>query len=180
MNARIVGLHRASTHHFSKEACSSLVFIGGEGIEGDAHRGVTVKHRSRVRVDPTQPNLRQVHLIQSELFAALARNGHDIAPGMLGENITTAGLDLFALPRGTILHLGASVALEITGLRNPCRQIEDFQEGLLDQVLERSADGTLIRKAGIMSIVLTGGEARIGDTVRITLPPPPHAPLERV
>jgi MOSC domain-containing protein YiiM len=180
MEGVIEAVHRSATHGFSKLAEQRLRLITGEGVEGDAHRGVTVKHRSRVRIDPSQPNLRQVHLMHAELFDALALAGFTVTPGMLGENITTRGLDLLALPRGTLLHLGKDAVLEVTGLRNPCQQIEDFQEGLLDQVLERRADGVLVRKAGIMAIVRTGGEIAAGNSVRAALPPLPHHPLERV
>jgi MOSC domain-containing protein YiiM len=176
----VVALHRSPVHAFSKQAEETLTFIAGEGIEGDAHRGVTVKHRSRVKADPTQPNLRQVHLLPVELFEELAAKGHAVQPGDLGENVTTRGIDLPGLPRGTILKLGAEVRIEVTGLRNPCSQIEAFQSGLLDEVLERTAEGGLIRKAGIMGIILKGGIVRINDAVGVTLPMEPHVPLERV
>lgn len=167
-------------HRFSKPTRETIRLIAGEGVEGDAHRGVTVQHRSRVRADPTQPNLRQVHLIQGELFNDLAAQGFEVAPGVLGENVTTRGIDLLALPRRTVLRLGAEATVEVTGLRNPCRQIEIFQTGLLKAVLDRAADGTLIRKSGIMGIVLVGGEVRPGDAITVILPAEPHERLERV
>jgi len=141
---------------------------------------VTVQHRSRVAKDPTQPNLRQVHLIAEELHDELRQKGFRVGPGIMGENIATRGLDLFALPRDTRLHIGETAMVEVTGLRNPCQQLNDYQEGLTAAVLDRDEHGELIRKAGIMSIVLQGGEIRAGDTIRVELPPMPHRRLERV
>ena len=164
----------------SKPATDSIRLLAGLGVEGDAHAGTTVKHRSRVAKDPLAPNLRQVHLLQSELFDEVARQGFTVKPGELGENITTAGIDLLSLPRGTVVKLGASASVEITGLRNPCTQIDGLQQGLMEAVLERSPERGLIRKAGIMSIVITGGEIRPGDSITITLPPQPHEPLKPV
>ncbi|WP_211596282.1 MOSC domain-containing protein [Paracoccus aestuariivivens] len=154
--------------------------VAGLGIEGDAHQGVTVKHRSRVRADPTQPNLRQVHLIHSELFDELAAQGFSISPADLGENITTKDIDLLGLPRGAILRIGDQVQLEVTGLRNPCSQIETFQKGLLGAVLVKGNDGKLIRKSGIMAVVRSGGTVRPGDGITVAYPAPPYLPLERV
>ncbi len=180
MHGRVIAVARDGAHRFSKEVVEAITIIAGLGIEGDAHAGTTVRHRSRVRADPTQPNLRQVHLIHAELFAEVAAKGFTIAPADLGENITTQGIDLLALPRGTVLAVGESVRLEVTGLRNPCAQIEAFQPGLLGAVLEKAPDGTLIRKSGIMSIVLAGGVVRAGDVIEARLPAPPLLPLERV
>ena len=154
--------------------------LAGLGVEGDSHLGVTVKHRSRVAQDPTQPNLRQVHLIHAELHDELRARGFDIAPGDMGENVTTAGLDVLALPTGTRLRLGAEAVIEITGLRNPCAQLDRFRPGLMKAVLDRDAAGNLIRKAGIMAIVLASGAVKPGDPIAIELPSPPHRPLERV
>ncbi|MFC9730205.1 MOSC domain-containing protein [Streptomyces roseolus] len=168
------------TYSFTKPNRESITLLAGLGVDGDVHAGVTVKHRSRVAQDPTQPNLRQVHLIHAELFDEVAEAGFAVAPGDLGENVTTRGVDLLALPTGTRLHLGAEAVVEITGLRNPCAQIDGFRHGLLKQVVGRDADGALVRKAGIMGIVLTGGEVRPGDPVRVELPATPHRPLERV
>ncbi|GGR57397.1 MOSC domain-containing protein [Streptomyces roseolus] len=168
------------TYSFTKPNRESITLLAGLGVDGDVHAGVTVKHRSRVAQDPTQPNLRQVHLIHAELFDEVAEAGFAVAPGDLGENVTTRGVDLLALPTGTRLHLGAEAVVEITGLRNPCAQIDGFRHGLLKQVVGRDADGALVRKAGIMGIVLTGGEVRPGDPVRVELPAEPHRPLERV
>jgi len=176
----IVAVARDEGHYFSKPALPAIRLLTGLGVEGDAHCGTTVKHRSRVAVDPTQPNLRQVHLIHAELFEELASKGFSLRPGDMGENVTTAGIDLLALPAGTRLRLGSEALVEITGLRNPCAQIEAFQPGLLKAVLGRGADGQLIRKAGIMGIVLEGGEIRPGDPIDVTLPALPHRALERV
>ena len=164
-------------HHFSKTPSLGIRLLRGLGVAGDAHMGETVKHRSRVRRDPMQPNLRQVHLIHAELFDELRAKGFAVKPGELGENITTSGVDLLALPTGTRLHLGASAVVEITGLRNPCIQIDHFQKGLMAATLDRDADGNLIRKAGIMSIVIAEGDVRPGDAVGVELPTIPHRPL---
>lgn len=181
MLGRIIGLARDGEHRFSKLPCESLRFIVGEGIEGDAHRGATVQHLSRVAKHPTVPNLRQVHLIQSELFDDLAGAGFTVGPGVLGENVTTFGIDLLALSRGTRLHLGDEVVLEVTGLRNPCAQIDDaIGKGGMEAVLDRSEDGSLIRKAGVMAIVTEGGEASVGDQIRVGAVPSEHFPLEPV
>lgn len=156
-----------------------IKLLAGIGVEGDAHAGVTVKHRSRVARDPSQPNLRQVHLIQSELFDELALKGFTVRPGQMGENITTQGLDLLALPKGTQLHIGESALIELTGLRNPCNQLEGLQTGLMQAVLDRDSAGKLIRKAGVMGIVLTSGEVKPGDTISIIFPTE-FLPLEPV
>ncbi len=154
--------------------------LAGLGVEGDAHSGTTVKHRSRVAVDPTQPNLRQVHLLHAELFDEVATGGFALRPGDLGENITTRGIDLLGLPRGTRLHIGASAIVEVTGLRNPCIQIDRFQPGLLAAVLDRDSRGRIIRKAGIMGVVVAAGDVSAGDSIGIELPPLPHHALDRV
>ncbi|WP_406300631.1 MOSC domain-containing protein [Embleya sp. NBC_00888] len=158
----------------------SIRLLAGLGVEGDAHLGVTVQHRSRVAADPTQPNLRQVHLIHAELFEELAEAGFTVAAGELGENVTTRGVDLLGLPTGTLLRLGAEAVVEVTGLRNPCPQINAFQDGLLKAVVGRDEAGGIVRKAGIMAIVRTGGDIRPGDAIAVELPAPPHRALERV
>lgn len=173
----IVGLARDDGHRFSKQSVSDLTLIAGQGVEGDAHCGVTVKHRSRVARDPSQPNLRQVHLIGVELLEEVTAKGLPVMPGQMGENVTLRGLDLLALPRGTVLHLGEEARIELTGLRNPCAQIDAFRPGLLAEMLPRGADGHVIRRAGVMAIVLTGGVVRTGDRVGVELPPAPHQPL---
>ena len=180
MNGTVTAVSRSKSHSFSKTTEMSIRLLAGLGVDGDAHMGKTVKHRSRVRVDPTQPNLRQVHLIQSELFGELKRKGFTVHPGEIGENITTSGLDLLALPTGAVLHIGDSAAVEITGLRNPCAQLDGFQQGLTAAVLDRDIAGNLIRKAGIMGVVRAGGDVRPGDPIRVELPAEPHRPLERV
>jgi len=180
MVAQVSAVARDGEHRFSKRTVAEISVLAGLGVEGDAHRGVTVKHRSRVAADPTQPNLRQVHLIHSELFVELRAKGFEVEPANLGENVTTAGLDLLSLPRNTQLAIGATVVLEVTGLRNPCAQIERFQPGLLAAVLDRGPNGEVIRKAGIMTVVLTGGIIRAGDQIGVNLPLPPYLPLERV
>jgi MOSC domain-containing protein YiiM len=164
-------------HSFSKQVLPAIVLVAGYGVEGDAHAGATVKHRSRVARDPSRPNLRQVHLIHSELFATVAESGIDVRPGEMGENITTSGLDILALPTGTRLQIGASAVVEITGLRNPCAQIDAFAPGLLAEVVGRGPDGALIRKAGVMGIVVAGGTVCAGDAITVTLPPEPHRAL---
>ena len=175
----VIAVARDGTHCFSKQLVAEIEVLTGLGVVGDAHQGVTVQHRSRVAADPSQLNLRQIHLIQSELFDELAAKGFTVAPGDLGENIATQGIDLLALPRATRLRIGA-VMLEVTSLRNPCRQIEAFQPGLLAAVLDRGPEGELIRKAGIMAVVVAGGIVRRGDSINVELPSEPHLPLERV
>jgi len=177
--AQVVAVARDGAHRFSKRATREITLLEGLGVEGDAHAGVTVKHRSRVAADPTQPNLRQVHLIQAELFAELAGQGFAVGPSELGENITTTGIDLLALPVGAVLRIGAA-AIEVTGLRNPCAQIERFRPGLLAAVLGRDPEGRLVRKAGIMGVVRAGGVVRPGDAIAVALPPLPHRALDRV
>lgn len=169
----------SAAHLFSKQPAAAITPLTGLGVEGDAHLGPTVQHRSRVARDPTQPNLRQLHLLQAELFDELAPR-FALAAGEMGENVTTRGLDLLALPRGARLHLGARAVVEITGLRNPCRQIDAFRPGLMEATLGRDAQGGLVRKAGVMAVVLAGGRVAAGDPIGLVLPPPPHARLEPV
>jgi MOSC domain-containing protein YiiM len=176
----VVAVSRSATHTFSKQNQECICLLAGLGVEGDAHRGETVKHRSRVKIDPTQPNLRQVHLIHTELFDELRDAGFTVLAGQMGENITTRGINLLALPTDTRLHLGSMVVVEVTGLRNPCIQLDTFQPGLMTAVLGRDEHGKLIRKAGIMGIVLTSGEVRPGDPIHVELPPAPYRALERV
>jgi MOSC domain-containing protein YiiM len=180
MTGVVIAVARSATHSFSKAGQPSIRLVAGLGVEGDAHQGVTVKHRSRVARDPTQPNRRQVHLIHSELHDELRALGLVLAPGDMGENITTRGIDLLALPAGARLHLGGEAIVEMTGLRNPCVQIERHRTGLLAAVVTRDDAGAVIRKAGVMSIVLTGGEVRPGDVVDVSLPPEPFRALEVV
>lgn len=178
--AAVVSVARHAGHEFSKTVVKDIRIIAGHGIEGDAHAGVTVKHRSRVAVDPDQPNLRQVHLLQHELFADLAKSGFDLSPGDLGENILTEGISLLELPTDTVLRIGPDVLLRVTGLRNPCAQIDSFRPGLLQRLVHNGADGKLVRKAGVMAVALAGGMVRCGDRIEATRPALPHRPLERV
>ncbi|MDX3526845.1 MOSC domain-containing protein [Streptomyces sp. ID05-39B] len=179
MSGTVTAVSSNGEYSFTKPNRDSITLLAGLGVEGDVHAGVTVKHRSRVAQDPTQPNLRQVHLVQEELFAEVGAAGFAVAPGDLGENITTRGIDLLGLPAGTLLRIGAAV-LEVTGLRNPCLQIDNFQQGLLKQVVGRDEAGNIVRRAGVMSIVREGGVVRPGDAVEAELPSGPHRPLERV
>lgn len=176
----VAAVARDVEHRFSKALVPTITILAGLGVEGDAHQGTTVQHRSRVAADPTQPNLRQVHLIHTELFEELSKKGFRVEPGDMGENISTRGIDLLSLPRNTRLRVGRRVVLEVTGLRNPCAQIERFQSGLLAAVLDRGPNGELIRKAGIMTVVLEGGIVRPDDVIEVELPSLPHLPLERV
>ena len=179
MTAAVLAVHLSATHSFSKRNVDRIRVIEGLGVEGDAHCGVTVQHLSRVRADPSQPNLRQIHLIHGELFDDLAAAGYAVAPGQLGENVTTRGIDLLALPVGSRLHI-ASAVITVTGLRNPCQQINDFRPGLLRQVLCTEPDGVVTRLAGVMGTIARGGFIAPGDRVEIELPPPPRLPLTRV
>ncbi|MFG3207019.1 MOSC domain-containing protein [Streptomyces sp. NPDC048192] len=180
MSGTVTAVSSNGEYSFTKPNRDSITLLAGLGVEGDVHAGVTVKHRSRVAQDPTQPNLRQVHLIHEELFAEVNEAGFTVAPGELGENITTRGIDLLGLPAGTLLRIGGSAVLEVTGLRNPCLQIDNFRHGLLKQVVGRDEAGNVVRKAGVMSVVRQGGAVRPGDTIEYELPAGPHRPLERV
>jgi hypothetical protein len=220
------------SYTFTKPVHDRIVLVAGFGVEGDVHGGVHVRHRFRVAADPTQPNLRQVHLMHEELFAEVGEKGYDVAAGNLGENITTSGLDLLGLPVGTILRFGEGVgesadlaadspaspldevfatagattlneptaraveavraavardaghdprpAVIVAGLRNPCGQINGFRPGLLKEVLDRDEDGNLVRKGGVMGVVLRGGAVTPGDPVAAELPPGPWSPLEPI
>lgn len=180
MHPTIAAVSRSAQHTFSKANQPVINLIEGFGVEGDAHAGKRVKHRFLVEKDPMRPNLRQVHLIGAELLDELNASGFAVDPGQLGENITTRGIDLLALPTGAKLQIGVEAEIELTALRNPCHQIENFQEGLLKAVLDRDEEGNLIRKAGVMGIVLVGGEIRPRDTIIIALPSEPYQPLEYV
>jgi MOSC domain-containing protein YiiM len=164
----------------SKPNQKQIHLLAGLGVAGDAHQGETVKHRSRVKRDPTQPNLRQVHLIHAELHDELRNAGFALAPGQMGENVTTRGIDLLDLPVGTRLHLGETATVEVTGLRNPCAQLDGIAPGLMAATLDRDEHGALVRKAGIMGIVLNDGAVKPGDPIRVELPPVPHRSLEPV
>ncbi|MEQ9640462.1 MAG: MOSC domain-containing protein [Alphaproteobacteria bacterium] len=180
MKATITAVARAAGHTFTKPTETVIRLIAGLGVEGDAHLGATVKHRSRVKRDPTVKNLRQVHLMHAELHDELNGKGFRVAAGDLGENVTTRGIDLLGLPTGARLRLGPEAVVEVTGLRNPCYQLDDFQKGLMAATLDRDAEGNLIRKAGIMAVVLAGGDVRPGDAIEVELPAGAHRPLEMV
>ena len=180
MDPVVVAVAQSPVHGFSKPATTEIRLLAGLGVEGDAHAGERVKHRSRVARDPTQPNLRQVHLLHAELLEELAGRGFTLRPGDVGENLLTRGLDLLGLPTGTRLRLGATAEIEVTGLRNPCAQLDRFQPGLTAAMLGRAPDGGLVRKAGIMAVVLAGGVVRPGDRIGMTLPHGPHRPLRPV
>lgn len=181
MTGQVVAVHRSADHSFSKYAEDEILLVEGQGVAGDAHAGATVKHRSRVARDPSQPNLRQVHLLHAELFDELLQRHHPVFPGDMGENITTRGIPLLDLPGGTRLRFGDGGAeVEVTGLRNPCAQIDRFQSGLTSAVLDRDAQGGLIRKAGVMAVVTRGGAIRPGDPIVVQLPPLPHKALQPV
>ncbi len=180
MTGTVAAVSLSPEHSFGKANRERIRLLAGLGVEGDAHLGVTVQHLSRVARDPTQPNLRQVHLIHAELHDELRVAGFTVAPGEMGENVTTRGVDLLALPVGTRLYLGGDAVVEVTGLRNPCRQLDRFQPGLMSAVLGHDAEGNLVRKAGIMGVVVADGEVRPGDPVRVELPRAPHHPLAPV
>ena len=175
--ARVVSVSRDGSHRFSKSVVDEVLLVEGWGIDGDAHAGTTVQHLSRVARDPSQPNLRQVHLIHEELFDEVAEVGFHVGPGQLGENVTTRGVDLLGLPTGTLLHLGDDACVRVTGLRNPCQQINGFEPGLLREVLGRDEDGAVERKGGVMAVVVTGGVVRHGDGIRVELPTGERTPL---
>lgn len=179
-SGRVVAVSAAPIHGFSKTSRATITLVEGLGVAGDAHMGKTVRHRARVRADPTQPNLRQVHLIHRELLDELASKGFDVCPGGLGENILTSGIDLLGLPTETVLRIGKATEIVVTGLRNPCKQIEDYQAGLLSAVLDRDSAGKLIRKAGIMGVVRRGGVVRPTDEIEAWYPSGPHRHLEPV
>lgn len=180
MPAYTVAVHCNALHTFSKSATAAIELVAGHGVWGNAHYGTTVQHRSRVAKDPTQSNLRQVHLLQAELLDALQANGHPVVPGQLGENITTQGLAVLTLSAGTRLQVGAQAILRVTGLRNPCVQIENFQAGLLAAVLGRADNGALVRKAGVMCVVEQSGTVRAGDAITVRGQPEHHVPLQPV
>jgi len=177
MTGVVNAVSRSPGHTLVKTSEACVRLMAGQGVEGDAHQGATVKHRSRVARDPTAPNRRQVHLIHAELHDELRQKGFEVKPGQMGENITTSGLDLLGLAAGTRLHIGDTAIVEVTGLRSPCAQLDKIQPGLMAATLDRDAEGGLIRKAGIMGIVLAAGEVRPGDPIRAEPPPPPHRPL---
>jgi MOSC domain-containing protein YiiM len=180
MTGVVIAVCRDDEHRFSESPVQQITVVPGVGVEGDAHAGVTVQHRSRVARDPSQPNLRQIHLVHRELLDGLQERGFRVGPGTIGENITTLGVDLLGLPTGTRLRIGSSATIEVTGLRNPCFQLDGYQRGLQRAVLDREADGSLVRLAGIMGIVVDGGVIKPGDPIDVALPPEPHDALQPV
>ncbi len=180
MHGVVTAVWSAADHNMAKDPHPSIQLIAGIGVEGDAHAGQTVQHLSRVAKDPTQPNLRQIHLIHGELHDELQMRGFSVVAGQMGENITTRNIDLLGLPRGARLQIGAEAEIEVTGLRNPCHQLNKIEPGLMDATLDRAPEGGLIRKAGVMAIVLSGGQIRPDDTISVTLPKEPHRPLKPV
>ncbi len=180
MTGSVAAVSRSSEYTFSKPNMPRITLLTGLGVEGDAHLGTTVRHRSRMARDPHAPNLRQVHLIHAELLDELSDAGFSVKPGEMGENVTTLGIDLLGLPTGTRLHLGETAIVEVTGLRDPCVQLDHLQYGLMKAVLGRDEHGNLIRKAGVMSVVLAGGHVHPGDPIEIELPAEPHQPLHKV
>lgn len=180
MSGIVTAVSRSAEHTVSKQNERRIRLLAGLGVEGDAHCGATVKHRSRLALTPNKPNLRQVHVMHEELHEELRAAGFTVRPGLLGENVTTGRVDLLGLPAGTRLRLGDDAVVEVTGLRNPCTQLDGIQPGLMAATLGRDEDGGLIRKAGVMGVVMAGGDVRPGDAVRVELPPPPHHPLEPV
>lgn len=177
VSSKVISVSLSSSHSFSKFVQPEITLLAGLGVEGDAHSGVTVRHRIRVRQDPTAPNLCQVHLLQEELFTELAEQGIDVTPAAMGENITTRGIDLLALPRGTLLTLGESAIVRVTGLRALCNQMDGLRPGLMKACLSRDAEGAVVRKSGIMSVVVAGGIVRPGDSIGVELPPEPFLKL---
>ncbi|MFC8670573.1 MOSC domain-containing protein [Streptomyces sp. NPDC057199] len=180
MGGTVAAVSSSGEYSFSKPNRDGITLLAGLGVEGDVHAGVTVKHRFRMEKDPSQVNLRQVHLIHEELFDEVREAGFEVAAGELGENVTTRGIDLLGLPAGTLLRVGDEAVVEVTGLRNPCAQIDGFQKGLMKQVVGRDQDGTVRFRAGVMSVVVTGGVVRPGDPVEVELPDGPHLPLQIV
>jgi MOSC domain-containing protein YiiM len=179
VTARVAGVHLSPAHTFSKVSVDAVTLVAGLGVDGDAHSGARVKHRSRVARDPDQPNLRQILLFPSELLDEVATRGFDVTPGALGENVTTAGIDIFAMPTGTVLRLGGDALIALTGLRNPCGQINGLRDGLLGE-LRTTVDGTTVRRGGVMAVVIHGGVVRAGDAIAIALPPGDPLPMQPI
>ncbi len=177
---RVSAVSQRRGHSFSKDPALQITLIAGEGVAGDGHQGTTVQHRSRVAKNPDQPNLRQVHLLSQEIFEELAAKGFDVAPGDLGENVFTQGIDLLGLSEGVQLKLGRDAVIEITGLRNPCSQLDAFQPGLMSALRGRDASGGVVRKAGVMAIVISGGDVAPGDTITVVSEPVPRRSLQPV
>ncbi len=180
MTAVVRALHRSSEYTFTKDTCDSLELLAGLGVAGDVHSGAAVRHRSRIERDPTQPNLRQVHLFDGEVLDMLAAEGFGVLPGALGENVTTDGLDALSLPTGTVLRIGPDALIALTGIRNPCAQIEARYPGMLKRMVHRDESGELHRVTGAMSVVLQPGTIHVGDTIHVQRPPGAPQPLQLV
>ncbi len=180
MPARVVAVSLSRTHTFSKHPQPHIHLLAGLGVEGDAHCGATVRHRYLARRDPTQPNLTQVHLLQAELLETLRSSGFPLLPGDLGENITTSGIDLLALPASTRLHIGPAAVVEITGLRTPCVQMNHLRPGLMAAVFTYLPSGKKSPRTGVMSIVRRGGTVTPDCPIEIELPALPHQPMKCV
>ncbi len=180
MSQTIIALSKCPAHTFTKTPEHSIRLLEGLGVEGDTHAGKTDQHRSHAARNPEAPNLRQVHLIHAELHDELKTKGFNVGPGQMGENITTRGVDLLSLPVGTRLHLGNDAIVELTGLRNPCKQLNTIQDRLMQATIEKKPDGTIVRKSGVMSIVIAGGDVFLNDTIRVELPVEPHRAMEPV
>ena len=167
----VAGVFVSGGHTFSKSERYSVTLLQGLGIEGDAHCGSTVQHLSDRKKNSTRSNLRQLHLIQSELIEELNATGFDVRPGDLGENITTGQIDLPALPQGTLLRIGDTAVVEITGLRTPCFKIERFRKGLRSAVTEHRHGGPATLKGALMAIVVAGGVVNRDDRIGVIIPP---------
>jgi len=180
MSGIVEAVHASDAHTMRKHTQDRVTLVAGHGIDGDVHAGATVRHRSRVAKDATQPNLRQVHLIHGELHDELRGKGYAVDAGQMGENVTTRGVHLLDLPTGTRLRLGTDAVVEVTGLRTPCKQLDGIQEGLMGELMPRDRDGNAVRKAGIMAVVVHGGDVHAGDAIAVELPAEPHRPLQPV
>jgi hypothetical protein len=176
----VVAVSRSSGHGPDKANQAHVRLLEGIGVEDDAHFAAKVQHLSRVARDPEQPNLRQVHLIHAELHDELRAAGFAVAAGRMGENVTTRGVDLLGLSAGTRLRLGGEAVVEITGLRNPCKQLDGIQPGLMAATQDRDENGVLVRKAGVMAVVAASGEVHPGDSIRVEPPAEAHRALEPV
>ena len=175
--ASVVAVSKDEYHRFSKVPCTQITLIKGVGVRGDTHSGVTVQHLFAVEQDPRQPNLRQVHLLQQEFLDQARDQGYELTPGDLGENILTDDLDLVGLWQDTLLHIGSQAVVRVSGLRNPCAQIDSFRPGLLQVAVRRDLKGDVVRKAGIMGVVTTGGVVHPGDEIEVEWPAQPHRRL---
>lgn len=178
--AMVESVHRSESHDFTKATVEEVVLVAGVGIEGDAHAGATVQHVSRKKKDADRPNLRQVHLVSAELHEELVADGFDLDHGGFGENLVTRGIALGDLPVGTTLALGDDAIIVLTGLRDPCAQIDRHREGLRAAVAFDPGEGPKLFRDGAMAMVVRGGVVRTGDPIGVALPPEPHHPMRKV